>query len=97
MTQEETRNFVDCMTFENCNVQWRGRVYWCIGVSHDFNRGECSIEVWEADPKTYDYTKNLLKFTGRSTEECMGHFLEDRYWDGKSFYEVAPEMEWIDL
>lgn len=48
-------------------------------------------------PKTDDFTRMMLSYSSNSKEDCMKHFLEDKYWDGKSFYEVAPDMEWIDL
>ena len=39
----------------------------------------------------------MLLYASDSRDDCMKHFVEDKYWDGKSFWEVAPDMEWIDL
>lgn len=97
MTAQETKEFIDCVTHEDCTVRWRDGVYWCNGVTHDPKTGECAIAVWQLDPTNYEDIRDLLDFTGRSTDECMKRFLEDKYWDGRTFYEVAPEMEWIDL
>lgn len=96
MNQGEIRNFVDCMTYEDCTVRLGGKVFWCLGVTHDAETGVCHVGVWECDPDTFDFTENKLNFTGCSTEECMRHFLEDKYWNGRAFHEVAPELEWID-
>lgn len=95
MTQGQIREFVDCMTYETNIVLLDEKLFWCLGVTHDADSGECKIEVWEGDMETREYKRNLLNFTGRSTEECMRHFLEDKYWDGQSFYDVAPRMEWF--
>ena len=97
MTTVEINNFIDCLTYENCDVGWNQKTYMCLGVTTDAESRDCRIEVWEYEPLTHEFTHNLLSFTGTSKEACMKHFLEDKYWDGKSFYEVAPDMEWIDL
>ena len=31
-----------------------------------------------------------------SVKECADKFLEAKIWDGKSFWEVESEMEWVD-
>ena len=97
MTQAEIKSFVDCMTYEDCNLKWKDKTYWCLGVTHAPVTGTCAIGVWECDPDTLEFKEELFSFTGRTTEECMMHFLEDTYWDGKAFCDVATEMEWIDL
>lgn len=97
MTQDEIKDFVDCVTYEDCTVQLHGKTYWCLGVTRDKESGTCQIAVWECDPATFVFTDCRLDFAGRSVDECMERFLSDRIWDGKTFYEAAPEMEWVDL
>lgn len=97
MTIEETRNLIDSLTWEDCTVKLYGKIYWCIGLARYPKDNKFHISVLEADPVTYEGKRDLLSYASDNKEDCMKHFLEDKYWDGKSFYEIAPEMEWIDL
>lgn len=97
MTQKEIADFIDSMTWEDCTIMLNGHLFWCLGVTYSKEDGIYSIGVYEADPETYESVRDLLSYDSTSRDDCMKHFLEDKYWDGKSFYEVAPNMEWIDL
>ena len=97
MTTEETNRFVDSMTWEDSTIRLNGRVYWCLGIARYPTDEKLHIQVYEAAPVTYEATRTLLDYASDSRDDCMKHFLEDKYWDGKSFYEVAHDMEWIDL
>jgi len=97
MTSDEMRNFIDCVTYEDCTVKWKGSIFWCLGLTYNSEKGEYCIEVYEERPGTREFVRGLMRYTSKSQDECMRHFLEDGYWDGKSFYEVAAEMEWVDL
>ncbi len=96
MTTNEITDFIDSMTWEDSTVRLYGKVYWCLGLGL-YPDGKYHIQVFEGDPVTYEGIRDLLRYSSDSKDDCMKHFLEDKYWDGKSFYEVAPDMEWIDL
>ncbi|MCR5183922.1 MAG: hypothetical protein K6B46_04385 [Opitutales bacterium] len=96
MTQEQINVFVDCMTYEDHSVRYRGNVCWCLGLTWWEEKKVYSIEVYEYDREGKEFIRTLLVHKSPSRDECMKHFLEDKYWDGKSFYEVAPELEWVD-
>lgn len=96
MTHEETKNFLDCMTYEDCQVKFKDCTYWCLGVTHDPESQESNIGIYRYNRYDGALLGDEWYFTGRSTDECMKAFLELKYWDGKSFYDAAPEMEWID-
>ena len=97
MSNDEIKRFIDCVTYEDCTVKWNGKTFWCLGVTHAKEDGKCGIGVWECNPETFEFTNCRLDATGVSVEECMKHFLEDPIWDGKTFQEAAPDMEWVDL
>lgn len=96
MTAEETRNFIDCVTWEDCTVRLYDRVYWCLGLARYPKDNKIYTQVYEENQTTHEFVRDLLSYASDSKDDCMKHFLEDKYWDGKSFYEVAPDMEWID-
>ena len=97
MTAEETQAFVDCVAHNDVPIRFAGKLYWCLGPTDLEGEAGFRVRVYEADSETYEATRCLLNYVGPSVEACMRHFLEDRYWEGRSFYEVAAEMSWVDL
>ena len=97
MTQSEIQHFLDCMTYEDCTVLLHGRLFWCLGLTWSSEQKECSLLVYEEDPNTNEFIQELFRYNSTSRDDCMKHFVEDKFWDGKSFYEVAVDMEWVDL
>ena len=97
MTAKEATDFIDSVTWEDCTVRLHGKLYWCLGLARYPSDNKLRIQVFEEDPVTREWIRYLLNYASDSKDDCMKHFLEDKYWDGKSFYEVAPDMEWIDL
>lgn len=97
MTLEETKSFIDCITHEDCTIRLHGHIFWCNGLAK-YDDGKFNILVYELDKNDiHKWVRDILDYSSASPDECMKHFLEDKYWDGKSFCEVANEMEWIDL
>lgn len=97
MTSEEIAAFIDSITWEDCTVMLYGKLYWCLGLARYPIDNKIHIQVYEDDPVTYELIRDMLDYASDSRDDCMKHFLEDKYWDGKSFSEVAPDMEWVDL
>ena len=97
MTADETNRLIDCVTYEDCTLRLKDSIYWCLGLTYNPKENMFCIQVYEENAKTHNFTRMMLSYGSDSKDDCMKHFLEDKYWDGKSFYEVAPDMEWIDL
>lgn len=97
MTTEKIGEFIHSMTYEDVPVLLNGRLYWCLGLTYDSTRNKYAISVYEDNSKTGEWVGDVFKCESESKDECMRHFLEDRYWDGKSFHEIAHDLEWADL
>ena len=97
MTTEEISAFLDCVTHEDCTVKWRNGIYWCLGLTYSPEEKEYCLEVYKDDAVTHEFVCEILSYTSPSQKECIKHLTEDKIWDGKSFYEIAHEMEWVDL
>lgn len=97
MTTQETKDFIDSVTWEDCTALLHGHLYWCLGLARYPKDQKIHIQVYEAHPSSHEFIRELLDYASDNRDDCMKHFLEDKYWDGKTFYEVAPDMEWIDL
>ena len=55
---------------------------------HDNSRCE---SIWARMKEEVFY---IRKSTDMS--DSLDHLLEDKYWDGKCFYEVEKFMKWVD-
>lgn len=97
MTADETRRLLDCLMYEDSTIQLYGKVYWCLGITHDPETGICAMSVYEADRVTHEWIREMFSIESPSADECMTHFIEDKFWDGKSFYEVVPDIELVNL
>ena len=95
MTHNEIRQFLDCLTYENCYIEFKGNKYCCLGVTHDKESRQCRIGIYRYNEYDGAYLGDEWYYVGSSTEDCMKTFVELKYWDGKSFYEAAAEMKWI--
>ncbi len=95
MTHLEMNDFIDSVTREDCTVRFRGRIYLCLGMAK-YPDGKYHAQVLELNEDANKWVRDLLMYDDKDEQVCIKHFLEDKYWDGKSFYEVASEMEWID-
>ena len=97
MTSQETTDFIDCVSYEDCTVRFHGHIYWCNGLAK-YPDGKFNILVYQLDDNDiYKSVRDIFDYSSDSGNDCMKHFIEDPYWDGKSLYEVAKDMEWIDL
>lgn len=97
MTAEETKILLECLLYEDCTIQLYGKIYWCCGVTHDLETGICAMSVYEIDPVTHEWVRSMFDIEAFTADECMNRFIEETFWDGKSFYEVVSDMEFIDL
>ena len=96
MTHDETREFIDCVAHGEARVKYHEKIYFCDGVATDFDTGECRILIFQEEPVPDDDNWHDWCYRGKSRDECMKAFTDVKYWDGRSFYEAAPEMEWVD-
>lgn len=98
MKHDETKEFIDQVAYGEARVKHRGVSYFCNGVSTEPSTGICHIEIFPDDPTMDEqaWRSRWWHYKGKSRDDCMKAFLDVKYWDGKSFYDAAPEMEWID-
>lgn len=64
--------------------------YWLQGytVENGFH-----MEIFHCSPP-YDY---VWEYTGKDPVECMDAFQSARIFNGKTFWEVEKEIEWVDF
>ena len=95
MTQEEAREFIDNASYEDCVVVYNGTYFWCYGLTWWKERGVYSIRVDKLRSlyPEWEFIDAILDVESPSRDECMRHLQEDPIWDGKSFWDAAPDMK----
>ncbi len=98
MTSELARQFIDSATFEDCVAKLNGAFFFCYGLTWDEARGMWSLRIdkYKSLYPQSEFLDEVLNVESRNRDECMKHFLEDAIWDGKTFWDAVPDMEWTD-
>ena len=96
MNNDQARQFADSASYEDCAVEYNGAFFWCYGRTWDEKKGVFGIAVdkYKTLYPAWEFEKEVLRVESPNRDECMKHFLEDPIFDGKSFWEAAPEMKW---
>ena len=50
-----------------------------------------TLEIYDLDAG-----KNVFSTLKPSAEECVSEFESAKTWDGKSFWDVEQELQWVD-
>ena len=93
MINGDVNCFLDSLhVFSDVEVSYRGQRYfihgWCDwGEPED---QDCHIHMYEVDSG-----RNVYERTAVSTAECVNAFLDAPVWEGLTFREAEPEIEWV--
>ena len=89
----DVSSFIDHSTYEEVAVLYKGKKYFFRGLLLDRSTGllNFEVELW-----CDEYTETVYCATARSEKECMEKFLNDPIIDGKRFWEIEKEMEWVE-
>lgn len=95
MIDGNTKEFIDKLSYEDHYIIYNGEKYFFNGcqVTKD-NQGNIVKVVLEV----YDLANNSTIFSTSqmSISDCIAEFEKAKIWDGKSFWEVEKEMQWVD-
>lgn len=65
--------------------------YWFQGYMPDKN--SVHMEIFQYQPSS---ERNVWEYDGATIDECLKAFIHAKIWNGKSFWDVEQEMEWVD-
>lgn len=88
--------FVDNLALQDEAVLYQGMLYYFYGVRLNTETGHYYTSIDRFMGDIHHFVDEFYFYEGTSFEECLSHLLEDKIWNGKSFYEVEREMKWID-
>ncbi len=88
-------NFIDCLSYEDNYAVFRENKFFFNGCQtmKDSNGKAIGVRL-----EVYNLTKKVTVFsiTLKSVSDCIIAFQEAKIWDGKTFWEVEQEIEWLD-
>lgn len=88
-------DFLDHVTYEEVAVRYKGKKYFFYGLLRNPDTGmyEMKIDLW--DDKDW-YVTTVYRATAPTADECMNRFCNDPIIDGRCFWDIETEMEWIE-
>lgn len=95
MKGADVNDFIDHTTFEECAVVYKGVKYFFHGLIFDRNKKEYSyaIDIWDSKG---DCVKTVFNKTATTSQKCMELAQNEPIFEGKSFWEAEPDMEWVE-
>ena len=95
MINGDVHEFLDRTTYEECAVLYKGVKYFFHGVIYhpDTNTYSYDIVIWN-DKR--EYVRTVFGKTADTPDKCMSLAQSEPIFDGKTFWEAEPEMEWVE-
>ncbi|MCC8043357.1 MAG: hypothetical protein LIO69_07630 [Oscillospiraceae bacterium] len=92
MKKEEKPHFFDRLySAQEIILVLNGKKY-CVQGFHENNLAHMYLQQWE--PEIDDAV--LWSYSGNDMVDCGDNFLDAKVFNGKSFWEVEKEIEWVD-
>ena len=87
--------FIDKLYYEDHYVVYNGKKYFFNGCQSKKNADGKVVSV---RLEVYDISSDTTVFsvTKPSATECVEAFEEAPIWDGKSFWDIESQMQWVD-
>jgi hypothetical protein len=95
MINGKASDFIECLSYEDNYAIFRGNKYFFNGCQSQKNHlGEVVLVKLEV----YDLTNKstIYSVSQKTVSECLSALQEAKIWDGKSFWDVEQEFEWVD-
>ena len=69
---------------------YNGKKYFSQGYINDDGKYYFELQLWEPEVDV------LWSVTGLSNQDSLDAFLKEPLFDGKTFWEIEKEVEWVD-
>ena len=96
MEAGKVTEFIDNLTIQDEMVRYEGNLYYFYGIRFDEERRLYYTSVDKFRNNINEFEREIYRYESTDISDCLEHLLEDKYWDGKSFYEVEKLMKWVD-
>lgn len=88
--------FIDNLTIQDEMVRYDGYLYYFYGVQFCEEKGLYYTHIDRFKPDIHHFVDEFYYYECSSKADCLEHLLNDKYWDGKSFYEIESQLKWVD-
>ncbi len=94
MIDGNARDFIEKLHYEDHYVVYNGEKFFFNGCQTIIlENGTTSVKL-----EIYNLTKKATVFsvTKSTATDCVEAFLDAPIWDGKLFWEIENQMQWVD-
>ena len=85
--------FIDHSTYEEVAVMYNSRKFFFRGLMRD---RDTQLYTFEIEYWGYDTAETVYCAVAKTGKECMERFLSEPIIDGKRFWEIEKDMEWVE-
>lgn len=96
MEAGKVTEFIDNLTIQDEMVRYEGNLYYFYGIRFDEKKNLYYTSVDKFRNNINEFEREIYRYESADMSDCLEHLLEDKYWDGKCFYEVEKFMKWVD-
>ena len=96
MEVRKVNEFIDNLTIQDEMVRYEGSLYYFYGIRFDDKKKLYYTSIDKFHNNIYEFESEFYYYESTDMSDCLDHLLEDKYWNGKSFYEVEKFMKWVD-
>ena len=100
MKNGNTREFLETITSQDAWLEYHGRHFFVNGCCQEWERETgkimwARIEMYETDETFRNAIADICSITKPTIEEVMEEFTHIPLIDGKTFWELENELEWV--
>ena len=99
MKRGNTREFLENIAYQDAWVRYGNRHFYVNGccIEHDKSGAvvEASLEMYETDETYHNGIADVCSITKPTVREVMEEFTRIPLIDGKTFWELENELEWV--
>ncbi len=95
MIDGNARDFIEKLSYEDHYVIYNEEKYFFNGCQAQYN-SENNITSYKLEIYNITKRKTVFSIISPTIIECINNLEEARIWNGKSFWDVEKEMQWVD-
>lgn len=87
-------DFIEAFSFQSVALKYKNEKYFSDGICKT-NDNKYSFFIIKVTDNG-EFLKDVFEYEGKTPSDCISAFENAKIWNGKTFYEVENEMQWVD-